>query len=149
MIFCNRWFYVESGSSADSHNPPIILIHGFPSQAYSYRKVLPILSENHRVIAFDWLGFGFSDKPLPKNGFDYTLGEYVSSLESLIDKLATNKVSLVVQGYFAPVVVKYASSHQEKINDLILLNPPVWTTRNFATLLIVTLPFLASPNLCW
>ncbi|KAK3031842.1 hypothetical protein RJ639_035979, partial [Escallonia herrerae] len=183
-----RWFYIESGSA---DNPPIILIHGFPSQAYSYRKAIPILSKNYHAIAFDWLGrilpllqsassilkynyttddqsekklgkfvmehigfayvspgevfvkhlriwscssaaifpfitgFGFSDKPQPKYGFDYTLGEYVSSLESLINELAIDKVSLVVQGYFAPVVVKYASSHQEKINDLILLNPPL------------------------
>ncbi|KAA8543584.1 hypothetical protein F0562_021670 [Nyssa sinensis] len=117
-----RWFCVESGS-ADS--PSIILIHGFPSQAYSYRKVLPILSKNYHAIAFDWLGFGFSDKPQPGYGFDYTLDEYVSSLESLINELAVEKVSLVVQGYFSPVVVKYLSSHQEKISDLILLNPPL------------------------
>lgn len=30
-----------------------------------------------------------------------------------------------LQGYFSPVVVKYASSHQEKIANLILVNPPV------------------------
>lgn len=119
---CNRWFYVESGS-VDS--PSVILIHGFPSQAYSYRKVLPELSKNYRAIAFDWLGFGFSDKPQPRYGFDYTLGEYVSCLESLVNKIATGKVSLVVQGYFSPVVVKYASNHQEKLHDLILLNPPL------------------------
>ncbi|XP_011080549.1 uncharacterized protein LOC105163785 [Sesamum indicum] len=117
-----RWFCVESGSSA---NPPVVLIHGFPSQAYSYRKVLPILSKNNHAIAFDWLGFGFSDKPQPKYGFDYTLKEYVESLESVISEFSKDKVTLVVQGYFAPVVVKYAKDHQEKLNDLILLNPPL------------------------
>ncbi|XP_052188005.1 uncharacterized protein LOC127798465 isoform X2 [Diospyros lotus] len=117
-----RWFCVESGST---NNPSIILIHGFPSQAYSYRKVLPILSKDYHAIGFDWLGFGFSDKPQPGYGFDYTLTEYVSSLESLINELAPNKVSLVAQGYFSPVVVKYASSHQEKLNNVILLNPPL------------------------
>lgn len=122
MILCTRWFCVESGSA---DNPSIILVHGFPSQAYSYRKVLPQLSKNYHAIAFDWLGFGFSDKPQPKYGFDYTLDEYVSSLESFINELGTEKVSLVVQGYFAPVVVKYASKHQDKLNDLILLNPPL------------------------
>ncbi|KAD3067793.1 hypothetical protein E3N88_35673 [Mikania micrantha] len=50
--------------------------------------------------------------------------EYVSALESVINELGVNKVSLVVQGYFAPIVVKHASNHQEKLNDLILLNPP-------------------------
>ncbi|KAL1558712.1 cis-3-alkyl-4-alkyloxetan-2-one decarboxylase [Salvia divinorum] len=117
-----RWFCVESGNPA---NQSVILIHGFPSQAYSYRKVLPILSKNNHVIAFDWLGFGFSDKPQPKYGFDYTLKEFVDSLDSLIDELSKDKVTLVVQGYFSPVVVKYAKDHQAKLNNLILLNPPL------------------------
>uniref|UniRef100_A0A803MFR1 AB hydrolase-1 domain-containing protein n=1 Tax=Chenopodium quinoa TaxID=63459 RepID=A0A803MFR1_CHEQI len=116
-----RWFCVESGST---DNPSVMLIHGFPSQAYSYRKVLPILSKDYHVIAFDWLGFGFSDKPQPKYGFDYTMEEYTASLKTLIDDLVPNKVSLVVQGYFSPVVVKYAFDHQDKVNDVILINPP-------------------------
>ncbi|XP_015579731.1 cis-3-alkyl-4-alkyloxetan-2-one decarboxylase isoform X2 [Ricinus communis] len=116
-----RWFCVESGNS---NNPMVVLIHGFPSQAYSYRKVLPVLSKNYRAIAFDWLGFGFSDRPQPGYGFDYTLNEYVSSLESLINEISKDKVSLVVQGYFSPVAVQFASKHQEKLTDLILLNPP-------------------------
>ncbi|XP_047312979.1 cis-3-alkyl-4-alkyloxetan-2-one decarboxylase [Impatiens glandulifera] len=117
-----RWFCIESGSKT---NPPVLLIHGFPSQAYSYRKVLPILSKNYHAVAFDWLGFGFSDKPQPGYGFNYTLNEFVTSLNSVIEELAIEKVSIVVQGYFSPVVVKYASSHQEKIDNLILLNPPL------------------------
>uniref|UniRef100_A0A1D1XSZ2 Haloalkane dehalogenase 2 n=1 Tax=Anthurium amnicola TaxID=1678845 RepID=A0A1D1XSZ2_9ARAE len=117
-----RWFCVETGVGV---NPPVVLIHGFPSQAYSFRKVLPILSEDFHAIAFDWLGFGFSDKPQPKYGFDYTLDEYVLALESLINELDINDLSLVVQGYFAPVVVKYASFHQEKLKHLILINPPL------------------------
>ncbi|ONH92655.1 hypothetical protein PRUPE_8G187300 [Prunus persica] len=89
-----RWFCVESGSA---DNPSVILIHGFPSQAYSYRKVLPMLSKDYHAIAFDWLGFGFSDKPQPKYGFDYTLNEFVSSLESFINEVAVKQVTLVVQ----------------------------------------------------
>ncbi|XP_051134408.1 uncharacterized protein LOC127253723 isoform X2 [Andrographis paniculata] len=118
-----RWFCVESGRAGDS---PVVLIHGFPSQAYSYRNVLPILSKDNRAIAFDWLGFGFSDKPQPKYGFDYTLKDYVESLKALIDKLSKDKkVSIVVQGYFSPVVVKYAKDNQEKLDNLVLLNPPL------------------------
>ncbi|KAL9817252.1 putative haloalkane dehalogenase [Arabidopsis thaliana] len=142
-----RWFSVESGS-VDS--PPVILIHGFPSQAYSYRKTLPVLSKNYRAIAFDWLGFGFSDKPQAGYGFNYTMDEFVSSLESFIDEVTTSKVSLVVQvgsiteetryfrffsvnfstlvfcqGYFSAAVVKYARNRPDKIKNLILLNPPL------------------------
>ncbi|KAL8055761.1 hypothetical protein ABFX02_04G076800 [Erythranthe guttata] len=84
-----------------------------------------MLSKNNHAIAFDWLGFGFSDKPQPKYGFDYTLKEYVDSLESVVNKFSKDKVTLVVQGYFSPVVVKYAKDNQEKISNLILLNPPL------------------------
>ncbi|CAN8324045.1 unnamed protein product [Cochlearia groenlandica] len=124
-----RWFCVESGSR---ESPPVILIHGFPSQSYSYRKALPVLSKNYRAIAFDWLGFGFSDKPQAGYGFNYTLDEYVSSLESFINEVTTSEVSLVVQGYFSTVAVKYAKTRPEKIKNLILLNPPL--TREHAKL---------------
>ncbi|KAL6616615.1 hypothetical protein ACP70R_038885 [Stipagrostis hirtigluma subsp. patula] len=117
-----RWFCVEAGSSS---NPKVLLIHGFPSQAYSYRNVLPVLSDRYHTIAFDWLGFGFSDKPQPNYGFDYTLDEYTSALESLINVIAPDKLTIVVQGYFAPVAVKFASEHQDKLNHLILINPPI------------------------
>ncbi|XP_018633460.1 uncharacterized protein [Nicotiana tomentosiformis] len=117
-----RWFCVESGST---DNSTIVLVHGLPSQAYSYRKILPILEKNYHAIAFDWLGFGFSDKPQPRYGFDYTLDEYVASLESILNALTDKKVTLVVQGYFSPIAIKYASNHQEKLNGLILLNPPL------------------------
>ncbi|XP_039121101.1 uncharacterized hydrolase YNR064C isoform X2 [Dioscorea cayenensis subsp. rotundata] len=134
-----RWFCVEAGNSS---NPRIILIHGFPSQAYSFRKVLPVLSEDYHAVAFDWLGFGFSDKPQPKYGFDYTLDEYVSALESLVEKLAVDKFSLVVQGYFAPIVMKYASHHQEKLRNLILVNPPTCTQSCHQ-------PYLYLATFCW
>ncbi|XP_078166854.1 alpha/beta-Hydrolases superfamily protein isoform X6 [Carex rostrata] len=117
-----RWFCVESGSSS---NPSVVLAHGFPSQAYSYRKVLPVLSQSYHATAFDWLGFGFSDKPQPKYGFDYTLDEYTAAFESLIEAIAPDKFSLVIQGYFAPIAIKYASKHQDKLQHLILVNPPI------------------------
>ncbi|KAG9446176.1 hypothetical protein H6P81_012304 [Aristolochia fimbriata] len=117
-----RWFCVEEGSPA---NPTVVLIHGLPSQAYSFRKVLLKLSKSFHAIAFDWLGFGFSDKPQPGYGFEYTLVEYASALGSLLNEFSGENLSLVVQGYFAPVVVKYVYNHQERVKNLILLNPPL------------------------
>ncbi|XP_057864810.1 uncharacterized hydrolase YNR064C isoform X2 [Cryptomeria japonica] len=117
-----RWFCVEAG---DTRNPSIVLIHGLPSQAYSFRKVIPMLSQDYHVIAFDWLGFGFSDKPQPKYGFDYTMNEYKVSLGSLLEVLGIKDVTLVSQGYFAPIVVDYARTHQDNLKKLILINPPL------------------------
>jgi pimeloyl-ACP methyl ester carboxylesterase len=42
--------------------PPIVLLHGYPSSSYDWRHVLDGLAGRH-VVAFDFLGFGLSDKP--------------------------------------------------------------------------------------
>lgn len=50
--------------------PPLLLLHGFPSSSYDFRALLDELP-GRAAIAFDFLGFGLSDKPLDH---DYTLG---------------------------------------------------------------------------
>eukprot|EP00250_Pteridium_aquilinum_P003696 c14002_g1_i2 orf=72-743(+) len=89
-----RWFCVEEG---DDQRPSVLLVHGFPSQSYSYRKVIPILSTDFHVVAFDWLGFGFSDKPQVNFGFNYTMEEYINALECLVQSLGLQRMSIVAQ----------------------------------------------------
>lgn len=118
-----QWFYVEEG---DPSNPTVLLLHGIPSQSFSFRKVFPELSKNFRVIAPDWLGFGFSDKPQPnKNGFNYSLNEFSEALSSLVEELGLSSFSIVTQGYLAPAVVSYASANQERVERIVLINPPL------------------------
>ncbi|MEX2393295.1 MAG: alpha/beta fold hydrolase, partial [Actinomycetota bacterium] len=41
----------------------VFMLHGFPSSSYDYHLVVPELAKRVRVVAFDLLGFGLSDKP--------------------------------------------------------------------------------------
>jgi len=43
--------------------PAIILMHGFPDNLHLYDRLVPHLSPQRRVVAFDFLGWGASDKP--------------------------------------------------------------------------------------
>lgn len=43
--------------------PPLFIVHGFPTNSFDYRAVLPALARHRRVVLFDQLGFGLSDKP--------------------------------------------------------------------------------------
>jgi pimeloyl-ACP methyl ester carboxylesterase len=43
-------------------DPLLVLLHGFPSSSYDFRHLIPLLGEN-ALLAFDFLGFGLSDKP--------------------------------------------------------------------------------------
>jgi pimeloyl-ACP methyl ester carboxylesterase len=42
---------------------PLLLLHGFPSSSFDWRHVIDALATDRRVVTFDFLGFGLSDKP--------------------------------------------------------------------------------------
>ncbi|MBS4003498.1 MAG: alpha/beta fold hydrolase, partial [Afipia sp.] len=59
-----RIHYVDEGPR-DAE--PILLMHGNPTWAYLYRKMIPgLLATGRRVIAVDLVGCGRSDKPAAK-----------------------------------------------------------------------------------
>jgi pimeloyl-ACP methyl ester carboxylesterase len=49
--------YVEAGSG-----PAVVLLHGFPTSSYLWRREIPVLASRMRVIAPDLLGYGESDR---------------------------------------------------------------------------------------
>jgi haloalkane dehalogenase len=52
--------YVRDHPGAE---PTIVVMHGFPDNLHLYDRLLPHLSPPRRVVAFDFLGWGNSDKP--------------------------------------------------------------------------------------
>ena len=48
--------YVTAGNEGS----PVLLVHGFPESWWTFRKLIPLLSEHHRVVAVDLRGFGDS-----------------------------------------------------------------------------------------
>lgn len=61
-------------------DPVLVLLHGFPSSSYDWRRLLEEETEQ-AVLAFDFLGFGLSEKPL---GEDYGLFRQADLAEELI-----------------------------------------------------------------
>ena len=62
-VLGHRIFYREAGDPAKS---TIVLLHGFPASSHSYRELIPMLSRDYHVIAPDYLGSGYSDRPDPQ-----------------------------------------------------------------------------------
>ncbi len=57
----------------------LLLIHGFPESSYSYHAVVDGLMERFdRIILFDMLGYGLSDKPT--EGYTYSLFEQADTV---------------------------------------------------------------------
>ncbi|WOH09875.1 hypothetical protein DCAR_0729335 [Daucus carota subsp. sativus] len=122
-----RWFVRETGS-ARSDRGTVIFIHGAPTQSYSYRVVMSQMADaGFRCYAPDWLGFGFSEKPLPKYDFDYTEIEFHKELDKLLDALEVNApFYLVVQGFLVGSFgLTWALKNPARILKLAIMNSPL------------------------
>ncbi|WP_414575869.1 alpha/beta fold hydrolase [Anabaena sp. CCY 9402-a] len=120
-----EWFYREATPIGQTDLLPVVLLHGIPSQSYSWRNILPALaSQGTRAIAPDWIGSGFSAKP-EKQEFSYTPDAYIKALSGFIEALEIEKFSLVVQGFLASVGLQYALRNPEKIANIAILNTPI------------------------
>lgn len=99
--------------------PTIILMHGFPDNHHLYDRLLPCLSPPRRVIAFDFLGWGASDKPA---NYPYTAKNQEGDLDAVIKELKLGQVVLVAHDASGPPAINWALSHSEDVIALILLN---------------------------
>ncbi|CAJ2656302.1 unnamed protein product [Trifolium pratense] len=122
-----RWFVRETGS-AKSRRGTIVFLHGAPTQSFSYRVVMSQLSDlGFHCYAPDWIGFGFSDKPQPGYGFDYTEKEFHDALDKLLEVLGVESpFFLVVQGFLVGSYgLTWALKNSSKISKLAILNTPL------------------------
>jgi haloalkane dehalogenase len=98
--------------------PAIILMHGFPDNLHLYDRLLPYLS-GRRVVTFDFLGWGGSDKP---PGYAYTAKNQEGDLDAVIRQLKLGKVTLVAHDASGPPAIDWARRHPDQVAALVLLN---------------------------
>jgi pimeloyl-ACP methyl ester carboxylesterase len=53
---------VEIAYDVVGEGPPVVLVHGFPSNSFIWRDVVPVLAETHRVHVYDLPGQGASER---------------------------------------------------------------------------------------
>ncbi|MCB1141175.1 MAG: alpha/beta hydrolase [Leptospiraceae bacterium] len=97
----------------------VVLLHGFFSTSYSYRKILPLLQESFRVVAPDFPGIGFSEK----SDEIYSHRMLAGFLFDFLTEISKEKVHIVAYDYSAPVSFLLLNEHPEKIKSLTLISP--------------------------
>src|SRR5262249_48602094 len=96
----------------------IILMHGFPDNHHLYDRVLPFLA-GRRVVTFDFLGWGESDKPADHS---YTAAAQETELDRVISELGLDRVILVAHDASGPPAIDWAVAHPERVERLVLLH---------------------------
>ncbi len=103
--------------------PAVILVHGFPELAFSWRHQLPALATaGYRAIAPDMRGYGQTDAP---PGVDaYCIAELIADLQGLLDALDLERAIFVGHDWGAMVLWHMAMLAPERIEKLVILNIP-------------------------
>jgi len=103
--------------------PPVILVHGFPELAFSWRHQLPALAAaGYRAIAPDMRGYGATDKPGDVS--DYTIQHLLGDLEGLTNALSIEHAVFVGHDWGAMLVWQMSLLAPERMAGLITLNIP-------------------------
>ena len=98
---------------------PIIMLHGEPTWGYIYRKFIPALSKENRIIVPDHMGFGKSETPQNK---EYTLKTHVENLSNLIEFLDLKNITFVGQDWGGPIIGAYSIRNIKNVKSYFLIN---------------------------
>ena len=98
--------------------PPLVLMHGFPDDSHIYDRLVPLLAPR-RVITFDFLGYGLSDRNVATTG---QVASHDQDLAAVIASLELDQTTLVAHDASGPVAIDYAIDHPGLVNHLVLLN---------------------------
>ncbi|MBD5653602.1 MAG: alpha/beta hydrolase [Candidatus Eremiobacteraeota bacterium] len=100
--------------------PAFVMLHGFPDNLQIYDDLAPILSAaGRRVITFDFLGYGKSDKP---SGFAYSFDQQAEDVQIVADALDLHSFVMVPHDAGGPAGINYALSNPARIASLAMLN---------------------------
>ena len=100
--------------------PAFVLLHGFPDNSHIYDDLIPHLTAaGRRTIAFDFLGFGASDKP---EGAVYSFEQQLGDLEAVADALRLEKIVPVGHDAGGPAAVNFALRHPTRAAGICLMN---------------------------
>ncbi|WP_274053918.1 alpha/beta fold hydrolase [Thalassomonas haliotis] len=111
-------FYREGG---DKSAPTLVLLHGFPTSSHMYRHLIPQLAQDYHVIAPDYPGFGNSSMPA-LDEFEYSFDNLAKITDAFLAKVGVQAYSLYVMDYGAPIGLRIAAAHPERVQGLIIQN---------------------------
>jgi non-specific protein-tyrosine kinase len=118
-----RMGYYEAGPKTDK--PPVVLCHGWPELAFSWRHQIEALSEaGIRVIAPDQRGYGATDRPEAVE--DYDLEHLTGDLVGLLDHLEIDKAIFVGHDWGGFVVWRMPLQHIDRVAGVVGVNTPHW-----------------------
>ena len=97
-----------------------VLMHGFPDNLHIWDDLISyLIADGRRVVTFDFLGFGASDKPA---GATYSFKQQLGDLEAVVQALGLDRIVPVAHDSSGIASINYALAHPKGVESVIMLN---------------------------
>jgi|GEM_PF-4413208 len=116
-----QYHYLDEGSGVNT----FVLLHAYGSSADTWRFMIPALAKTGRVIAPDFLGFGYSQKG---KDIDYRVEARVQRLRNLLAALKAKDIVIIADGYGTQVALGYTQTYQSDVRGMVLISPTLFGT---------------------
>lgn len=103
--------------------PWVVLVHGLVTPSYAWEPLAEVLADQgFRVLRYDQLGRGLSDRPPTR----YDLDLYVGQLRELVDTLGIESMHLIGWSMGALVVTRFAAECPDRVASVGLVAPGLY-----------------------
>ncbi len=116
-----RYHYVDEG-----RGEPLVCVHGNPTWSFAWRNIIKDLAGNHRVLAVDHIGCGFSEKP---QRYAYRLEQHIANLARWIETLDLRKITLLAHDWGGAIGLGAAVRMPERFGRIVLFNTAAFRSR--------------------
>jgi pimeloyl-ACP methyl ester carboxylesterase len=115
---------------------PVVLIHGNPGSAQDWTRVFGPVGANHKAIAFDRPGHGYSQRP--KHG-DATVEVQARLLHDALKQLNVERPIVVGHSWGGALALVYALNYPKEVAGVVLVAPAVYESQDGVSL-VTSLP---------
>lgn len=113
--------YVNQGKGGT----PILLLHGFDSSVFEFRRLFPRLAEHQETWAVDLLGFGFTDRI---SGIKFSASAITTHLHSFWKTQIEVPVILVGASMGGAAAIDFTLTYPQAVKKLVLLDSAGFTS---------------------
>ncbi|MGH2980380.1 MAG: alpha/beta fold hydrolase [Solirubrobacterales bacterium] len=98
----------------------LVLLHGFASSIHWWDRMTPALAHDHRVIRFDLLGHGGSEKPQEGYGME----SQARLVAGALDRLGVRRAAIVGHSMGGSVATALAEERPTLVESVVILDSP-------------------------
>lgn len=149
-----RLHLVEHGRRQAPGSPPLLFLHGLPTNSFLWREVAHDLEHHQLCLMPDLVGMGASERPADRS--HYRLDGQARAMLRLLDVLGVEKTVLVAHDLGGGVAVHLAALAPDRVAAMVLIDTPLhqdaWAPRSALPLLtpglgeVGVLGFRAAPG---